>query len=100
MNQLLQREGEGAYVVIFSLSSLTRITSWERGGDLNTYRICVIGFNFYDTLVTIQGGGVFTLEYSRVCSHTREVEFDSQHTPSKPSFDRRIVGLDCSLGRL
>ena len=37
MNQLLQREGEGAYVVTASLSSLTTTTSWERGGVLTTY---------------------------------------------------------------
>ena len=37
MNQQLQREGEGAYVVTFSLSSITRLGSWERGGILTTY---------------------------------------------------------------
>ena len=38
MNQrLIQREGESAYVVTFSLHSLTTTTSWERGGDLTTY---------------------------------------------------------------
>ena len=37
MNQQLQREGEGAYVVTFSLSSLTSTASWERGGVLTTY---------------------------------------------------------------
>ena len=36
-NQLLQRRGEGAYVVTFSLYLLTIITSWERGGELTTY---------------------------------------------------------------
>ena len=35
--KLLQREGEGAYVVTFPLSSLTRITSWQGGGVLTTY---------------------------------------------------------------
>ena len=38
MNQrLIQREGESAYVVTFSLHSLTTTASWERGGDLTTY---------------------------------------------------------------
>ena len=36
-NQQLQRGGEGAYVVTFSLFSLITIASWERGGDLTTY---------------------------------------------------------------
>ena len=35
-DQQLQREGEGAYVVTFSLSSLTSTASWERGEDLTT----------------------------------------------------------------
>ena len=43
MNQQLQREGESAYVVTFSLSSLSRTPSWERGGAFTTYEICVIG---------------------------------------------------------
>ena len=34
--QQLQREGEGAYVVTFSLSSLTSTASWERGRVLTT----------------------------------------------------------------
>ena len=38
--------------------SLTTTTSWERGGDLTTYQLCVIGFKFYDTLVMIQSIGV------------------------------------------
>ena len=38
----LQREGEGVYVVTFSLSSLTRATSYKEGGALTTYYICVI----------------------------------------------------------
>ena len=37
MRQQLQREGEVAYVVTFSLSSLTSTASWERGGVLTTY---------------------------------------------------------------
>ena len=43
---------------------------------------------------------VHTLEYPRVCSHTREVEFDSQHAPSNATSGRQIVGLDRSLDRL
>ena len=54
MNQQLQREREGAYVVTFSLCSLTTTASWERGGDLTTYEICVIRPSFYGTLVMIQ----------------------------------------------
>ena len=38
----LTRKGEGAYVVAFSLSSLTRATSYKRGGAITTYYICVI----------------------------------------------------------
>ena len=34
--QQLQREGEGAYMVTFSLSSLTSTAYWERGGVLTT----------------------------------------------------------------
>ena len=41
--QCLQREEEGAYVVTFSLSSLTRVTSYKGGGALTTYYTCVIG---------------------------------------------------------
>ena len=44
LSQQVQREGENAYVVTFSPSSLTRTASWERDGDLTTYRICVIGY--------------------------------------------------------
>ena len=36
-NQKLQRRGEGANVITFSLYSLTTTTYWERGGDLTTY---------------------------------------------------------------
>ena len=36
--------------------------------------------------------GVHTLEYPRVCSHKRDVEFDSQHTHSNATSGRRIVG--------
>ena len=36
-NQQLQREGQGAYVVTFSLSSHTTTASWERGGVLTIY---------------------------------------------------------------
>mgnify|MGYP007109654176 CR=1 FL=1 len=39
---VLQREAECAYVVTFSISSRTRATSYERGGALTTYEICVI----------------------------------------------------------
>ena len=34
---MVTREGDGDYVVIFSLSSLTSTASWERGGVLTTY---------------------------------------------------------------
>ena len=51
-----------------------------------------VGINFYDMLVIVQGGGIFTLDHPRMCSHTREVEFDSQHAPSNATFDHRIVG--------
>ena len=44
MSQRLQREGEDAYVVTFALSYLTRTASWERGGDLTTYILCVIRY--------------------------------------------------------
>ena len=37
MSQHLQQEGEGAYVVIFSVLSLTSTDSWERGGILTSY---------------------------------------------------------------
>ena len=44
--------------------------------------------------VMIQGGGMFTrLDIPKVCSHTREVEFVSQHAPSNTTFGRRIVSL-------
>ena len=35
----LQRRSEGAYMVTFSLHSLTTHTSWERGGNLPTYYV-------------------------------------------------------------
>ena len=38
----------------------------------------MIRLDFYNTLVMIQSGGMFThLDIPKVCSHTREVEFDS-----------------------
>ena len=42
----------------------------------------------------IQHGGIFIhLVNPKVCSHIREVEFDSQHAPSNTTFGRWIVGL-------
>ena len=42
----------------------------------------------------IQEGGMFThLGIPKVCSHIREVEFDSQHAPSNATSGRRKVGL-------
>ena len=69
---------------------------------LNYLLNIVIGPNFYDTFVMIQRGGMFThLGIPKVCSHTRDVEFHSQHTPSNTTFDRQIVslGMDWSFGR-
>ena len=42
MSQRLQREGEGAYVLTLSLSSLTRVTLYKGGGALTTNYTCVI----------------------------------------------------------
>ena len=55
--QQLQRRGECAYVVMFSLYFLTTTTSSERYGDLIADKLCFIGVKFYDTLVMIQSIG-------------------------------------------
>ena len=39
-------------------------------------------------------------EYPRVCSHIREVEFDSQHAHSNTTSGRRILGLFGLVGVL
>ena len=59
MNQQLQRGGESAYIVTFSLCSLATTTTYRRG-DLTTLNMCHRTLRFYDILVTILGGGVFT----------------------------------------
>ena len=47
----------GAYVVSFSLYNHHLLKS---GGDLTTLNMCHRTIRFYDTPITIVGGGVFT----------------------------------------
>ena len=98
MNQQLQREGEGAYVVTFLLRSLIKTTSWERGGVLTTNEICVIGLKvLHHTCYYIRGGGVFTSLSILTCVPTlRKLSLilNSQNTPSNTTSGRQIFGSD------
>ena len=105
--QLLEREGEGAYWVTFSWSSLTTTASWERGGVLSKrwslkylLNMCHTTLHLWHISYDTRRWDAHMLEYPKVCSHTREVEFDSQHTPSNATSDRWTVGSYWSSGQL
>ena len=59
----LQREGEGAYVVTFSLSSLTRLTSYK-----SLFILLFVTLTLQDS--TMLGLGLYTQALTYECVHT------------------------------